>query len=183
MNQIIDEHYTFKYWEDYYANNKSPIPETILRQWKDYVPWRLVFFHQELSFDLIRQLKDYFDNDKWYGIIRCQTLNDKIIEEFWEYNKVWDSVGIKNKISVDFIRKWSERLNWEILIRYRQNLPEDLLEEKEKLLDKYELWRNVFRYQKDISYQFMDKYKNKVEEYTYRWRKYFSLGAIRSDLD
>lgn len=29
----------------------------------------------------------------------------------------------------------------------------------------------------------MDKYKNKVEEYTYRWRKYFSLGAIRSDND
>ena len=137
MNQIIDEHYTFKYWEDYYANNKSPIPETILRQWIDYVPWRLVFFHQELSLDLIRELKDYFDEDKWYGITRCQTLNDKIIEEFWEYNKVWDSVGIKNEISIDFIRKWSERLNWEILIRYRQNLPEDLLEEKEKLLDKF----------------------------------------------
>ena len=29
----------------------------------------------------------------------------------------------------------------------------------------------------------MDKYKDKVEGYTYRWRKYFSLGAIRSDID
>lgn len=183
MSQIIDEHYTFKYWEDYYANNKSPIPETILREWIEYVPWRLVFFHQELSLDLIRQLKDYFDDDKWYDITRCQTLNDKIIEEFWEYIKVWDCVGMRNKLSIDFIRKWSGELNWEVIVRYQQNLPEDLLEEKEKILDIRDLWRNVFRYQKDISYHFMDKYKDKVEGYTYRWRKYFSLGAIRSDVD
>ena len=128
-------------------------------------------------------MKDYFDEDKWYGITRCQTLNDKIIEEFWEYIKVWDCVGMRNKLSIDFIRKWSGELNWEVIVRYQQNLPEDLLEEKEKILDIRNLWRSVFRYQKDISYHFMNKYRSKVEGYTYRWRKYFSLGAISSDID
>lgn len=177
---VLDEKATFLYWENRYKNNRfSPIPEEQLREWKEFIPWRMIVHNQPLSQNFIREMKDYFK----YIDVQIIPLNEKrnLDADFLgEVKDICDGRYISYKFTLtnEDIDKFSDILDWELLTRYQPKISEEILE---KYKDKVN-WANVFRYQKNINYKFMDKYKNK-EPSLWRWRKYFSLGAISSKYD
>lgn len=176
----LDEKSTFEYWEDRYKNNKfSPIPEEELREWKEYIPWRMVVHNQPLSKEFIREMYDYF---KYIQVqIIPLTKNKSLDIDFLsEVKDICDGRYISYKFSLtnEDMDKFNDILDWNLLTRYQPKMSEEILE---KYQDRFK-WANVFRYQKVISQKFMDKYKDK-EPQLWRWRKYFSWGAISSEYD
>lgn len=179
MNHL-DEHLTFKYWEDRYKKNKfSPIPEEELREWKEFIPWRMVVHNQPLSKNFVRELY-YFFEDNQIKVIPLTKDKSLDIDFFDEIKEICDKNYISYKFTLTnkIIDKYGDILNWDLLTRYQPKISEELLEKYEKKIN----WVNVFRYQKAISQKFMDKYKEK-EPQLWRWRTYFSLGAISSKYD
>lgn len=76
----------------------TPLPESFIREYSNYVNWRFISSNSILSEDFIREFQDKVD---WGLISYAQRLSDEFLLEFKD-RVVWANVSMHRRLSDDF---------------------------------------------------------------------------------
>ena len=115
--------------------------------------------NKKISKKEAEEIKKAFEYDflgkTWSGISKCQKLSEEFIEKYSD-RVDWNYMSRYQKLSEEFIEKYSDRVNWDYISAY-QKLSENFIEEHVDEVD----WHYISKCQK-LSEEFIEKYSDRV---------------------
>jgi hypothetical protein len=158
--------------------------EKFLREFANKIDWDIILSRHKFSESFIEEMNLM----KKYVVVitQYQTLSEKFLIANLSYftPRCFQNIVAYQKISEDFIRKYIHpKISGDIMINliHKHKLPEDYLKQYSGYIS---CWNSVLLYQKHISFDFIDQYKNSFNwnhllELHYdspislkRWKKY-----------
>lgn len=141
------------------------VDEAMLREFKEKINWQSVFHHIQCSEEFIRELLDDFYGgitmDSMYLIITNQHISEKFLNEIREKIN-WYNISSYKNISEEFIERWKEDLDWWEVSR-NPHLPLNILIKYEDRLR----WNYVLEYNQNLTEELKEKHKSALERDTF----------------
>lgn len=135
----------------------------------------------DLDYWFINKYKEKILKNEFFW--RYQKLTEEFMEQNIQYVN-WAIISCSQKLSIQFMRKYKDRLHWFNIYRF-QNLTEDFIEEinhytfwdlitshqtylSEQFIEKHSSdlnfnWKNIAKYQKNVSKEFLEKHSIDIE--------------------
>lgn len=94
------------------------LSEGFMYRYSEYLNWSLIFQHQILSHEFLRNNLSKLYRNK--GIVsRYQHLSEMMIREF-DYLLDWNILSAYQKLSEPFIEEFKEKVDWDNILSYQE---------------------------------------------------------------
>jgi hypothetical protein len=116
--------------------------------------WDNIGFIENINIDVMLKYKEYFTEKSWISILENKKLTDNDILEINSYyntNKFWEIISSEQKLSTDFIDKYSDNLSWFNISLY-QKLDIHLLKKYADKINLDNITKNDFLEQETLDY-------------------------------
>uniref|UniRef100_A0A8D9E3B1 Uncharacterized protein n=1 Tax=Cacopsylla melanoneura TaxID=428564 RepID=A0A8D9E3B1_9HEMI len=94
------------------------LTEGFMYRYGEYLDWKLIFEHQILSQEFLRN-----NTSKLYKykevVSRYQLLSEAMMREF-DYLLDWNILSVYQKMSEPFIEQFQDKVNWEYIFEHQQ---------------------------------------------------------------
>ena len=134
------------------------ISEKFIEEHRQNIIWEIVLQKNKYSEEFLKK-----ENVKFHLIVAYQKVSEEFLREEISKNSAFDVTTLcsRHKLSVKFIEDhfplFENRLS---MLIWHQELTEEFLEKHINSLDKTHFWNDILRYQKNISFDFIEKYVN-----------------------
>jgi len=114
---------------------------------------------------------------------RCRTKKSESIRFLLSLSKpIWNSISTRSALSEDFLDTFQKKINWNIILKYNK-YSERILERFHLRLSASKSWPIVSKYQKDLSPEFMLRFKTQLHWGLLCQYQHLSEGLIRTMSD
>jgi len=137
-------------------SSRQKLSESFIREFSDRVSWTAISWAQKLSPDFMR---DFRANLKWDALLSYNDLPELLLKEFMPLfdASCWSFLCMRQKLSVEFIDEFAEKINWRGLSHNQTLTPEHLRKYKDNLD-----WNTIVHFGAGLSESLLREFENYI---------------------